>query len=117
MLHAGAFRIFGVSARQKNDVPFDELAEKPPDKDVSNDEAEEKEKRLDCLEKCVGKLDAQTREMIIGYYHGEERAKIENRRRLAEKFGISQNALTIRACRVREKLEKCVKDCAGDNFI
>jgi len=73
-----------------------------------------KEKRLDCLEKCIGQLEALKRELIIGYYFGTERVKIDNRRALAGKFGISVNALSIRACRIREKLEACVGKCAGE---
>lgn len=73
-----------------------------------------KEKMLDCLESCVGKLEAQSREIILNYYFGTERIKIENRRALAQKLNISSNALTIRACRIRDKLEACVKKCAGE---
>ena len=72
-----------------------------------------KEKMLDCLERCTAKLDADNREIIINYYYGEERVKIENRRSLAQKMGISSNALSIRACRIRDKLESCVGKCVG----
>jgi DNA-directed RNA polymerase specialized sigma24 family protein len=74
-------------------------------------EEREKERRLDCLERCTQKLDADTRELIFQYYSGEQRAKIENRRSLASRLGISMNALSIRACRIREKLESCVREC------
>ena len=49
--------------------------------------------------------------MVIGYYYGEQRAKIENRRRLASKFGLTMNALSIRTFRIRERLEICVRRC------
>jgi hypothetical protein len=39
--------------------------------------------------------------------------KIENRRSLAQTLGITVNALSIRACRIRDKLESCVKKCAS----
>lgn len=68
---------------------------------------------LDCLERCTARLDAPNREIINGYYFGEERAKIDNRRALAQSLGISTNALTIRACRIRDKLQSCVKECAA----
>ena len=77
------------------------------------DEKEVKEKMLDCLGHCAGKLEPQHRETIIRYYVGEERAKIENRRALAEELGITMNALSIRACRIRDKLEACVRQCVG----
>jgi DNA-directed RNA polymerase specialized sigma24 family protein len=74
-------------------------------------EEQEKERRLDCLERCTQKLDPETRELIFQYYSGEQRIKIENRRSLASRLGISMNALSIRACRIREKLESCVREC------
>ena len=69
------------------------------------------ERRLMCLEKCMRILEAGDRELIVGYYHGEQRAKINNRRAMAAKLGISINALSIRACRIRDKLEVCVRKC------
>lgn len=77
-------------------------------------EKEAKEKMLDCLEKCTDKLDSVSREIIISYYSGTERVKIENRRSLARKLDISVNALSIRACRIRDKLEVCVGKCAAE---
>ena len=77
------------------------------------DEKELKEKMLDCLEQCAGKLSAPNRELIRRYYIGKERIKIENRRALAVELGITQNALSVRACRIRDKLELCVKECVA----
>ena len=68
---------------------------------------------LSCLEQCIGKLASAQRETILQYYSGKERLKIERRRTLAERFGITMNALSIRACRIRDKLEACVKHCMG----
>jgi DNA-directed RNA polymerase specialized sigma24 family protein len=71
-----------------------------------------KEKRLNCLEECLRKLQTGDREMILQYYQGEQRAKIERRSQLAERLGLTMNALAIRACRIRTKLESCVKSCS-----
>ena len=65
--------------------------------------------RLDCLEECLNKLERKERELILEYYHGEKRTKIERRARLAASLGLSLNALSIRACRIRNKLEDCVR--------
>lgn len=93
--------------RQSNAAPLAASAE---------DEAKNvKEKMLVCLERCTGKLEESNRDIIVNYYYGEERIKIENRRALAGKLNISTNALTIRACRIREKLEVCVGKCAAEN--
>jgi RNA polymerase sigma factor (sigma-70 family) len=76
------------------------------------EDGQSREKLLDCLEKCAEKLEEKQRDLIFGYYSGERRTKIENRKRTADALGISVNALSIRACRIREKLEVCVKRCA-----
>jgi DNA-directed RNA polymerase specialized sigma24 family protein len=77
----------------------------------ASDEQQMKEMRWSCLEKCIRILEAGDRELIVDYYHGEQRAKINNRRAMAAKLGISINALSIRACRIRDKLEACVRKC------
>jgi DNA-directed RNA polymerase specialized sigma24 family protein len=71
-----------------------------------------KEKLFDCLERCLDKLQPEDRELILDYYRGEQRAKIERRAELADRFGLTMNALSIRACRIRSKLEICVSTCA-----
>jgi DNA-directed RNA polymerase specialized sigma24 family protein len=75
-------------------------------------EIELKERMLHCLEKCTDSLDSASRDIIRRYYLGKQREKIDNRSALAESLGITANALTIRACRIRNKLEKCVAKCA-----
>jgi len=98
------------SARSK-DVGLDESVPHLADDNRNGDEQAEKEKGLTCLERCCNDLDAASRDLITRYYYGKERVKIENRRHLAENLGISMNALSIRACRIRDKLEACVRKC------
>jgi DNA-directed RNA polymerase specialized sigma24 family protein len=76
------------------------------------DETAAREKRLACLDQCLSQLQAPDRELILEYYRGELRLKIEHRRKLASRFGVTANALGIRACRIRLKLEACVKACS-----
>jgi len=64
-----------------------------------------------CLERCLAELPAESRELILQYYVAEGRAKIDNRRRLAEALGLSDNALRSRAQRVRDRLERCIAQC------
>ena len=78
-----------------------------------NDELEKKEKMLECLDECTSKLDERNRDLILGYYFGNERVKIRNRASMAERLGISLNALAIRACRIRRTLESCVGQCSA----
>ena len=72
-----------------------------------------REALLACLQKCLQELDPLNRRIITRYYIGSARVKIDNRRELAESLGLSVNALTIRACRIRTRLEACVRRCAG----
>ncbi|HUA13831.1 MAG TPA: hypothetical protein VMG31_00935 [Verrucomicrobiae bacterium] len=72
------------------------------------------EKLLGCLEGCLEKLFPADREMILEYYRGEQREKIQNRRQLAERLALTTNALGIRACRIRDRLERCVMRCAEE---
>ncbi len=105
-----------LRGKGKNSVSLDDVLQKQPGNDFAaeeTDEKEVKEQRLNCLEQCAGKLETGNREIIIRYYFGEERVKIENRRALAESLKITVNALSIRACRIRDKLEICVKKCVG----
>jgi DNA-directed RNA polymerase specialized sigma24 family protein len=78
----------------------------------SDNEAENKEHLSTCLDECLGKLASADRELILEYYRGEQRTKIENRRSLATGLRLTVNALTIRASRIRNKLELCVRECS-----
>jgi len=76
-----------------------------------SDSAELKEQMLRCLEKCTSSLDLPSRNIILRYYLGDQREKIDNRIALAKSLGVTANALAIRACRIRNKLEDCVSKC------
>ena len=76
-----------------------------------DEEGAQRQRLLSCLERCLDTLDSTQREIIARYYSGQERQKINNRRDLAQQLGISPNALTIRACRIRDRLEACVSRC------
>ena len=74
-------------------------------------EFEELEPRVGCLERCLGGLSTENRALILQYYQGEKGAKIENRKRLTDRFKVPLNTLRMRALRLREKLLVCVEDC------
>jgi RNA polymerase sigma factor (sigma-70 family) len=78
----------------------------------STGEPNRHEQLLDCLDCCLQKLDPRDRELILEYYIGEQRSKIETRRNIAAKLGLTMNAVSIRACRIRDKLEACMKTCS-----
>jgi DNA-directed RNA polymerase specialized sigma24 family protein len=89
--------------KREHEVPFVDLGTKPEEDDVE----------FTCLESCLEELPANSREMILEYYCEEKRAKIERRKRMAQKLGISIGALQIKASRVRARLSGCVNDCVA----
>ena len=104
---------------ERSAVPFDENpapGTTPPVLQLAGEEEPEGEdsaRRFKCLESCLEKLPLADRSLILSYYNGERGAKIEQRRALAERHGLTPNALSIRTCRIRIKLEACVSRCEG----
>lgn len=70
--------------------------------------------RFDCLEKCLSAMDLETRQLLIAYHDTDERTMIPTRKRIAESLEISLNTLRIRVCRLKSKLENCVRDCCSE---
>lgn len=79
------------------------------------DHTQTAERRLECLEQCLEKLIPEERSLILEYYQGEQQEKIRRRRELAERLALTLNALSIRACRIRVRLETCVNQCAQES--
>jgi DNA-directed RNA polymerase specialized sigma24 family protein len=65
---------------------------------------------FETLQGCLDRLPARSRKLVLGYYQEDRMAKIEHRRRLADRLGIPVNALRSRAFRVRTWLEDCVEE-------
>lgn len=74
-------------------------------------QSEESEREYQCLDSCMERLPAQSRDLILEYYRDDKRAKIDHRKEMARRLGIAQNALRIRAHRIRASLESCVQSC------
>ncbi len=98
---------------EKSEVMLDEIRRQPTRTDHEGAIYEDREKALSCLERCTSKLEPLNRDLIIQYYVGNGKIKIGNRRAFADNLGITMNALSIRACRIRDKLETCVRQCIG----
>jgi DNA-directed RNA polymerase specialized sigma24 family protein len=75
--------------------------------------SEDDERVMACFERCLAQLSTTERDLVLSYYQQEKRAKIDNRRDLAERLGLGINALRIRACRIRANLQECVEDCVS----
>ena len=81
------------------------------DAETATYDFEELDPRVACLERCLQSLSPENRELILHYYQGEKGAKIENRKKLTDRFRIPINTLRMRALRLREKLQSCVENC------
>ena len=99
--------------RTDRDVPYDEtrpvLRHAPSAGAAAG--AERAQRSLDCLTRCLERLKAADRSLIVEYYQDAKRQRIDRRRDLAARLGISMNALGIRAYRLRAGLEVCVASC------
>jgi len=80
-----------------------------PVKEEANDE-----RVYQCLDRCMETVPEQNRELVLRYYENEKKAKIEERKTIAEELGIGINALRIKAHRIRQILRKCVKSCVDE---
>ena len=73
------------------------------------DEEENRRKRLSYLDGCLERLPSSDRELILEYYGPGDQRTADRRRALAARLGLTTNALAIRACRLRDTLERCVR--------
>jgi DNA-directed RNA polymerase specialized sigma24 family protein len=98
--------------RDRTSVSLDDLPE--PSVDPPSDD--QKEVRLTCLDTCLNALTSDDRDLILTYYRENRRAKIDLRRQLADNRGITLDALRIRACRIRKRLEKDTRELLSDQL-
>lgn len=80
------------------------------------DDSDEVELRHAWLEHCLGLLRPKSRDLILRFYYGEKREKIENRKKLAAELGITSRALSLRALHIRQKLYDCMKGYVAGKF-
>jgi DNA-directed RNA polymerase specialized sigma24 family protein len=71
----------------------------------------------ECFSKCLDELPLNTRELVLTYYKKEKQRKIDHRKVLAERSGMSLNTLRVRVHRIRADLENCIKKCLGERKI
>jgi DNA-directed RNA polymerase specialized sigma24 family protein len=101
------------SRKNRLDAVGDDLPETPvaPDLDFLDDP----DRRMKCLRRCVAsKLSDDDKTIVVGYYDTDADEKTKSaRKRLADSFGLTVNALKVRACRLRMRLEECINDCVA----
>jgi DNA-directed RNA polymerase specialized sigma24 family protein len=78
--------------------------------------ADDDERDYDCFERCFSKLTLESRALILEYHERDKMEKIIHRRKMAERLGITQNALAIRIHRLKESLTRCIDECLRGNL-
>lgn len=71
----------------------------------------EKELLHACLDDCLAKLPPKDRDLVLMYYEGDKRKKIDSRKRLGTELDLSSNTLRVRVHRIRGNLEQCIRRC------
>ncbi len=97
----GVARMLVLELYKKQTRQQKALSEMKPKTEILPTETDETELQFECLNRCLSDLSAENRELILTYYQGDGRKKIETRQALAEKLCIPQNALRSRAVRLR----------------
>lgn len=77
----------------------------------TDDTAEERERTFACLERCLDACTPSERDLILAYYQAQSGSTSASRKQLVERLGLTANSLAIRACRIRSRLESCVRAC------
>lgn len=104
---------YGVAKR----LFYEYIKEKPPEAHWhphASEMPEEMERRLACLDRCIERLTPDNSELILDYYREQKRAKIDVRKRIGERLNLKPTALRVRVHRIREQLEKCVRECLAE---
>jgi hypothetical protein len=71
----------------------------------ANSESNDLERMLQQLDEALSMIRKSDRELILRYYSGSERNKINDRRVLAEQFGLRPNALRLRVFRIKRQIK------------
>ena len=92
-------------ARQKERA----LAAEPVAEEAVVDEVGER--RAACLDRCLAAMAPEAHRNLLDYYDLQERARIDRRRQIADRLGVSATALRLRMQRERDRLRECVLNC------
>lgn len=69
------------------------------------------EAESDCLQKCLEKLSAPEKEMIVDYYKAEGYQRNEMRRQMYESLECTAAALYTKIFRIKATLRGCIENC------
>jgi DNA-directed RNA polymerase specialized sigma24 family protein len=71
--------------------------------------AEDADRALHCLDRCLEAMPAETRRLLL-VYHSDKRGS-PARQRFLDGLRVSPGALWVRMFRLRKRLERCVQGC------
>jgi DNA-directed RNA polymerase specialized sigma24 family protein len=81
----------------------------------------DKEPILQAMEACLARLPEHKRELLRTYYEWTGKRKIDHHRQIADRLGLTINALRHRLMRARRELDTCVhrrlRDVSFENDI
>lgn len=103
------FRKKGTHVRLRDSAAVPAWRGRSPMTGLWDDESALRERRLTWLDHCLQELRVDQRELVVDYYRDAQREKIDRRRNLARRLGITMNALGIRVCRIRDALTACME--------
>jgi DNA-directed RNA polymerase specialized sigma24 family protein len=102
------------SRKKREDAVGEDLPEVAVEPDI--DVLKDRDPRMECLRDCMAETvpNPSDRKIIVGYYDTDTNEKNKDaRKRLAESLDMTLNALKVRACRLRNRLERCINDCTA----
>lgn len=105
-----AYLVFLETLKEPELIDIDQERIHPPAVEPQFEDTEHNQRQR-CFDSCLEKLPTKNRKIILIYYEGERRTKIERRKKLADQLTISLDALRIRAHRIRKGLEECISGC------
>lgn len=85
------------------------------DSERTHTEEAEDERKISYMRRCLLALPSEDRELLIDYYRVEKRGKIDHHKEMAERLGLTPNALYLRIHRLREKLASCLETRLGQS--
>ena len=94
-----------------------DLVELPSENLLTRDQPDDIEPVYDCLDQCLQRLSTHTRELILQFYQGEKRVKIELRKELARRLDTKLANLRLQAHRIRSILKKCIQTCLEQRAV
>lgn len=101
-----ALYFYGVAKK----IFLEQLKRKtPPDIPPPDPAPPELEAVSSYLDQCLQELSGKERDLVVQYHQGEKQVKIQNRKRLAEEWHITRNALRIKVHHLHGQLRECIE--------